>query len=86
MEGEEGDEPGYTPTPEDLGIQEVYGVWVHANPGTHLDGGIGDDTAWKVWWRDLTVMTLRRYDAPSGKVGRRFVKTLRGELWGVRDR
>ena len=47
LEGERtaGDEPGYTPTPEDLHLQEVYGDWVHANPGTHLDEGIRDDSA-----------------------------------------
>ena len=42
-EGESGDEPGYNPTPEDLRLREVYGDWVHGNPGTHLDGGITDD-------------------------------------------
>ena len=31
-------------------------------------------------------MPLRRYDAPSGRVGRRFVGTLGVELKGVRDR
>ena len=85
-EGEKGYEPGYTPTPEDLRLQEVYRDWSHANPGTHLDDGIGNDTAWKSWWRDLAVMPSRRYDAPSRKVGRRFVDTLRGELHGVRER
>ena len=44
-EGEKGDEPGYTPIPEDLCLWEVFGEWVHANPGIHLDGGIGDDAA-----------------------------------------
>ena len=44
-EGTAGDETGYTPTPEDLCLQEVYGDWVHANPSTHLDGGIRDDLA-----------------------------------------
>ena len=40
MEGEgiEGDEPGYNANPEDLRLWEVYGDWVHANPGTHLYG------------------------------------------------
>ena len=41
-EGKEGDEPGYSPTPEDLCLQEVYGDWFHANPSTHLNGGIRD--------------------------------------------
>ena len=36
---ERGDAPGYTPTPEDLRLREVYGEWVHVIPGTHLDGG-----------------------------------------------
>ena len=84
-EGGEGGEPGYTPTPEDLCLREVYGDWVNANPGTHLDSGIGDDTTWQVWWRDLAVMPSRRYDAPSGKFGKRFVVTLGGDLRGMRD-
>ena len=48
-EGEEmeGEDPGYNPTLEDLRLKEVYGEWVHANPGTHLDGGISDDAAWQ---------------------------------------
>ena len=78
--------PGYQPTPEDLRLREVYGDWVHANPGTHLDRGVCDDSAWQAWWRDLAVLPSRRYDAPSGKVGRRFVRTLGEELKGVRDR
>ena len=68
-EGESGDVPGYVLTPEDLCLREVYGDWVHGNPGTHLDGGVKDDSAWQAWWRELAVMPSRRYDAPSGKVG-----------------
>ena len=45
-EGELGDVPGYVPTPEDLRLWEVYGDWVHGNPGTHLDGGIAEDGKW----------------------------------------
>ena len=67
---------GYNPTPEDLRVREVYGDWVHANTGTHLDGGVHNDSAWQTWWRDLAVIPSRRYDAPSGRVGRRFVGTL----------
>ena len=78
--------PGYQPTPEDLRLREVYGDWVHANPGTHLDGGVRNDSSWQAWWRDLAVMPSRCYDAPSGKVGRRFVETLGEELKGVWDR
>ena len=44
--GSKGDMPRYQPTPEDLRLQEVYGDWVHANPSTHLDGGVRDDSVW----------------------------------------
>ena len=81
-----GDEPGYTPTPEDLRLREVYRDWVHAKPGTHLDGGIHENSAWQAWWRDLAVMPSRGYAAPSGRVGRRFAGTLGAELKGVRER
>ena len=42
-EGASGDVPGYVPTPEDLRLREVYGDWVHGNPGTHIDSGVADD-------------------------------------------
>ena len=41
--GENGDVPGYVPTPEDLRLREVYGDWVYGNLSTHLDGGIKED-------------------------------------------
>ena len=73
-------------TPEYLRLREVYGDWVHRNPSTHLDGGITDEGKCHGWWRDLAVIPLRRYKAPYGKVGRRYVNTLVKELRGVRDR
>ena len=85
-EGEKGDNPGYIPTLEALCLGEVYGDWVHGNHGTHLDGSIDENAEWQAWWRYLAVMPSRRYDVPSGKVRRRFVETLGGELHGVRYR
>ena len=85
-EGERGDMPGYTPTPEYLRLQEVYGDWFHANSGTHLDGRIGDDKMWQGWWHDLAFMPSQRYDAPSGEFGQRFVVALVGDLQGVQER
>ena len=85
-EGASGDVPGYVSTPEDLRLREVYEDWVHGNPGTHIDGGVADNSAWQAWWRDLAVMSSRHYDAPSGKVSRRFVGMLGAEMQGVRDR
>ena len=81
-----GDELSCTPTLEDLHLLEVYGDWVHTNPGTHLYGGICDDSMLQAWWCDPAVTPSRRYDAPSERVGRRFVKTLGVKLKGVRDR
>ena len=78
-----GDEPGYTLTPEDLHLREVYGDRVHVNHGTHLDGGVREDSEWQAWWRDLAVMPLRCYDAPSGRVGRRFVGAVGQSLRGA---
>ena len=78
--------PRYVLNPEDLCLQEVYGDWVHRNPGTHLDGGVKDDSAWQAWRHDLAVIPSRKYYAPSGKVGRRFVGTLGVEMQGVQDR
>ena len=85
-EGASGNMPGYVSTPEDLRLQEVYGDWGHGNPGTHLDGGVADNSLWQAWWHDLAVIPLRHYDAPSGKVGRQFVGMLGTEMQGVRDR
>ena len=79
-EGESGNVPGYVLTPENLRLREVYGDWFHRNQGTHLDGGVKDDSVWQAWWHDLAVMPLRRYDAPSGMVGRKFVGTLGEEM------
>ena len=42
--------------------------------------------AWQEWWRELVVMPSMRYDAPIGKVGRRFVGKLGEELWGMWDK
>ena len=41
---------------------------------------------WQGWWRDLAVMPSWRHDAPSGKVGQRFVVALVGDLWGSQNR
>ena len=85
-EGGRGNVPGYVPTPEDLRFREIYGYRYHGNPGTHLDGGGANDSAWQAWWRDLAVMPSRRYDVPSRKVGRWSVGMLGVKMQGVRDR
>ena len=50
----------------------LYQYWVHQNPGEHLDGGIAKDIKWQARWEKLVFMQTQRYDAPSGKFGKRF--------------
>ena len=64
----------------------VYQDWVHQNPGEHLDGGIVEDSKWQERWEKLVCMPTQRYDAISGKFGKRFAGILSGELDGVRFR
>ena len=64
----------------------VYQDWVHQNPGDHLDGGLSEYSKWQAKWEKLIFMTNQRYDAPCGKVGKRFVVILSVELDRVRDR
>ena len=79
---EEEDLKGYETTPGDHSMQEVYIDWVNANIGSHLTGGIGEDNQWQMWWQDLTVLPLRRYDVLGRKVGRRFIRALAADLTG----
>jgi hypothetical protein len=81
-----GDLPGYKITEVDQKLMDVYGDYIHQNDGSHLDGGILDDAAWQSRWRKLIVLPCQRYDAPSGAVGRRFVRILTEELRGIRSR
>ena len=39
-----------------------------------------EKVTWKPWWRDLAVMSSRRYNSPGGKVGRHFVWALSTEI------
>ncbi len=64
----------------------VYGDYIHQNDRMHLDGGILDDKVWQDRWRKLIVLPSQRYNAPSGAVGRRFVRILTEELSGIRAR
>ena len=46
-----------------------YQDWVHQNPGTHLDGGIEQDSKWKKRQNKLIYVLTQRYGAPYGRVG-----------------
>ena len=59
---------------------------MHTNAGNHLHGGITDNRVWQGWCPDLAGMPSCCYDAPSRKVGRRFVGALQENLCGVQAR
>ena len=67
-------------------LQGVYGDFPHHNDGSHLDGGIADETAWQHRWRRLAAQSASWYATPSGEVGRRFTAILSVEWRGVLNR
>ena len=60
----------YTITKADTLLDEIYGDHIHDNDGTHLNGGIANDSTWQSWWLRLVQHHPRRYVVPRGKVGR----------------
>ena len=50
-----------------------------------LDGGVADGSVWQTRWHELTIMPSHWYDAPGGKAGQRFVRTLSREITDVRE-
>ena len=83
LQAHEGDLPDVCLLGADYMLYGVYQDWVHQNPGDHLDGGTTEDSKWQAWWEKLVCMLTQRYDAPSGKVWKRFVGILSVELDGV---
>ena len=74
--------PGFTLGSAHLLLQGVYGDFPHHNDGSHLDGIIADDAAWKRRWRQLVAQSEIWYATPSGAVGRRFTAILAAEWRG----
>ena len=83
---ENSDLPGFTPERAHLLLQGVYGDFPHHNDGSHLDGGIADDTACQRRWRRLAAQSASWYATPSGVVGRRFTAILAAKWRGVINR
>ena len=74
-----------TVLPKDLKLQEVYGNYVHQNPGTHLTRGIVEDAVWQDRWTLLVALPTFKYNCPGGAIGKDFV-TLMTALWeGIMD-
>ena len=77
---------GFHPERAHLLLQGVYGDFPHHNDGSHLDGGIADNAAWKRCWRRLAAQSASWYATPSGAVGRRFTAILAVEWQGILGR
>ena len=65
--------PHYAPTPADLLLDSVFGDHSHDNDGTHLTGAILDDNVWQTRWLRMVQIAPTWYNAPPGKIGRRFI-------------
>ncbi len=80
------DLPDYFVTAADRLLDAAFGDHVHDNDGTHLQGGFSDDALWQRRWRRRAQIATTRYQAPAGRVGRRFLAILTSEFRGVRER
>jgi hypothetical protein len=67
-------------------LDTVYGDHIHQNPGSHLDGGIANDTQWQSYYNQLIVYPSQTYDAPNGAVGQCLIDYLANLMNGVRER
>ena len=83
---ENADLPNFSPECAHLFFREVYGYSPHHNNGSHLDGGVTDDTIWQCCWRWLDAQSASWYATPTGVVGCCFTAILAVEWQGVIDR
>jgi hypothetical protein len=81
-----GDLLGVTTSEANKMMDKVYGDHVHQNAGQHLSGGINNDAKWQDYWRRLRIVFPgKRYDAPLGMVGRRFVEKVAELLHDIKN-
>ena len=85
---ENADLPSYAISPVDCKLLEVYGDFVHANPGTHITGEvpIHINRIWQSRWKRLTALPQCHYMLPQGPVSHDFITQLTVELQGVCER
>ena len=66
-------------------MDEVYRDYIHQNPGTHLMGGITNDSIWQEHWQWLVSFHLHAHDVPSSAIGKQFVEKVAKELKGIKS-
>ena len=75
------------PYPESyLRLEKVYGGTIHDDDGTHLQGGISDDSLWQGYHRRLVTLTPQLYTCPGKGAGKDFIHQLCEEFDGVIER
>ena len=67
-------------------IAAVYGSTLQDDDGTHLDGGIPDDSTWQGYHRRLVTLTPQLYTCPGKAAGKEFIHQLCEEFNGVLER
>ena len=72
-------------TGADRNLISRYGDCIHGNDGTHLDGGVEDDTYWQQLYNRVTDCNLLLWEVPS-KVETDFLQTLTKLLQDIRER
>ena len=82
----ESDLPNEYPYPVDFDLQKVYGDYIHLNNGSHLNDGVLDDFKWQQRWKVILALPTRRFNAPKGRVGKRYISILSNELAGIKKR
>jgi hypothetical protein len=80
-------EENTTPYPESYRrLEKVYGGTIHDDDGTHLQGGITDNSLWQGYHRRLVTLTPQLYTCPGKGAGKDFIHQLCEEFDGVTER
>ena len=61
----------------------MYGRPISLDDGTHLDGGIKEDSDWQQCWKQIVGLPTQHYHVPKGRIGTQFIKTLAGVFGGI---
>jgi hypothetical protein len=76
----------FVSSPADNALDLIYRDYLHANDGSHLDGGIIDDRVWQTYYKQLMVYQPSHYQLPKNTIGTRFLNFLSSLLDGIVSR
>ena len=67
-------------------LEKIYGGTMFDDDGTHLHGGIPDDSLWQGYHRRLVTLPPQLYTCPGKGAGKDFINLLCEEFLGVIER